>query len=93
VISIQVRPHCGSGIADVFAKSCALAAMLGVAVEFEFNNYECSAYGNGHGWLFWKCESGWEPSIAGRYEDGKVEYFGGERKKIKPIDTPPPTTP
>jgi len=90
VISIQVRPHCGSNIKDVFAKSCALAALLGVAIEFNFNDYECTAYWNGTGHMMWKYKPGWESGLTGRYENGVVKDWGGDRKRIKPLDTLPP---
>ena len=93
MISIQVRPHSGSHIKDVFAKSCALAELLGVAIEFEFNDYNCHAYGNGTNRMFWKYKPGWELGLVGQYENGVVEDWGGDRKRIKPLDTLPPTTP
>jgi len=67
--------------------------MLGVAVEFEFNDYSCHAYADGAGRMFWKYEPGWEYGITGQYENGVVKDWGGDRKRIKPLDTPPPTTP
>lgn len=93
VISIRVIPHGGSIIDDVFLKSCAVADILGVAVEFDFNDYTCHAYYNGTGQLFWKYKPGWESGVAGWYRGGKVEYSGRERKRIKPLDTLPPTAP